>query len=62
MKPQFSTLIILTLVCAVILIPFAVSPIYIPILREQAFDILYFLQANFYKQVTGYVSLAFVIF
>ncbi|MEL6581698.1 MAG: hypothetical protein AAFQ14_18295 [Cyanobacteria bacterium J06621_12] len=62
MKPQFSTLIILTLVCAVILIPFAVSPIYIPILRERAFDILYFLQANLYKQVTGYVSLAFVIF
>lgn len=61
MKPKFSTLIILTLVSAVILAPFAVSPIYIPILREKAFDVLHFLQANLYKQITGYVSLAFVI-
>ena len=61
MKPKFSTLIILTLISAVILAPFAVSPIYIPILREKAFDVLYFLQDNFYKQVTGYISLAFVI-
>ena len=61
MKPKFSTLILLTLLSAVILIPFAVSPIYIPILREKAFDVLYFLQANLYKQITGYVSLAFVI-
>ena len=61
MKPKFSTLIILTLVSAVILAPFAVSPIYVPILRERAFDLLYFLQANLYKQITGYVSLVFVI-
>ena len=61
MKPKFSTLIILTLVSAVILAPFAVSPIYIPILREKAFDVLHFLQANLYKQITGYISLAFVI-
>ena len=61
MKPKFSTLIILTLISAAILAPFAVSPIYIPILREKAFDVLYFLQANLYKQITGYVSLAFVI-
>ena len=61
MKPKFSTLIILTLLSAAILTPFAVSPIYIPILREQAFDLLYFLQANLYKQITGYLSLAFVI-
>ena len=62
MKPKFSTLIILTLISAVILAPFAVSPIYIPIFREKAFDILFFLQANLYKQITGYISLAFVIF
>ena len=61
MKPKFSTLIILTLISAVILAPFAVSPIYIPILREKAFDVLFFLQADLYKQITGYVSLAFVI-
>ncbi len=61
MRPKFSTLIILTLISAAILAPFAVSPIYIPIFREQAFDVLYFLQANIYKQITGYISLAFVI-
>lgn len=61
MKPKFSTLIILTLISAVILAPFAVSPIYIPILREKAFDVLFFLQDNLYKQITGYLSLAFVI-
>ena len=61
MKPKFSTLIILTLISAAILAPFAVSPIYIPILRERAFDALFFLQADVYKQITGYVSLAFVI-
>ena len=61
MKPKFSTLIVLTLISAAILAPFAVSPIYIPIFREKAFDVLYFLQANLYKQITGYISLAFVI-
>ena len=61
MKPKFSTLIILTLISAAILAPFVVSPIYIPILRERAFDVLYFLQDNLFKQITGYVSLVFVI-
>ena len=61
MKPQFSTLIILTLLSAAILTPFAVSPIYIPILREKAFTVLLFLQDNFYKQITGYIALVFVI-
>ena len=61
MKPKFSTLIILTLISAAILAPFAISPIYIPILREKAFNVLAFLQGNLFKQVTGYVSLSFVM-
>ena len=61
MKPKFSTLIILTLLSAAILAPFAVSTIYIPILREKAFGVLLFLQDNFYKQITGYIALLFVI-
>ncbi len=61
MKPKFATLIILTLLSAAILAPFAVSPIYIPILREQAFAVLLFLQDNLYKQITGYIALVFVI-
>ncbi len=61
MKPKFSTLIILTLLSAAILAPFAVSPIYIPILREKAFEVLLFLQDNLYKQITGYIALTFVL-
>lgn len=61
MKPKFSTLIILTLLSAIILAPFAISPIYIPILREKAFAVLFFLQDELYKQITGYVALAFVV-
>ncbi len=62
MKPKFSTLIILTLISAAILVPFALSPLYIPVIREQSFDLLLFLQGELYKQVTGYIALAFVLF
>ncbi|NEO27293.1 MAG: hypothetical protein F6K03_10450 [Kamptonema sp. SIO4C4] len=61
MKPKFSTLIILTLLCAVLLVPFALSPIYIEILREETFQLLQIFQGNLYKQITGYLSLAFVL-
>ncbi|ELS02394.1 hypothetical protein Xen7305DRAFT_00021080 [Xenococcus sp. PCC 7305] len=62
MKPKFSTLIILIFLAAAILAPFALSQIYIPILREQSFDLLLFLQGELYKQTTGYIALAFVLF
>ena len=62
MKPKFSTLIILIFLSAAILAPFAVSQIYIPVIREESFDLLQFLQGQLYKQTTGYVALAFVIF
>ena len=62
MKPKFSTLIILIFLAAAILTPFALSQIYIPIIREQSFDILLFFQGELYKQTTGYIALAFVIF
>ncbi len=61
MKPKFSTLIVLTLLTAVLLTPFVFSPVYIRILREENFDLLLFLQGNVYKQITGYTSLLFVI-
>jgi hypothetical protein len=60
MKPKFSTLIILTFVCVALLTPFALSPIYIEILREKAFDLLQLFQGNLYKQITGFTALAFV--
>ncbi|MDJ0689120.1 MAG: hypothetical protein QNJ41_11480 [Xenococcaceae cyanobacterium MO_188.B32] len=62
MKPKFSTLIIITLISAAILTPFVFSSYYIPILRENNFKILLFLQDDLYKLITGYIALAFVIF
>ena len=62
MKPKFSTLIILIFLSAAILTPFALSQIYIPVLREQSFDLLQFFQGELYKQTTGYLALAFVLF
>jgi hypothetical protein len=60
-KPTFSTLIILTFVSVFLLLPFVFSPLYIPALREQAFELHLILQGNVYKQITGYASLVFVI-
>lgn len=61
MKPKFSTLIILTLVCAALLIPFAFSPWYLTMLRERAFELHQTLQGGLYKQITGYTSLVFIL-
>ena len=61
MKPKFSTLIILTLICAALIAPFAFSPIYLDILREKSIDLHQFLRGELYKQGTGYASLAFVV-
>ena len=61
MKPKFSTLVLLTLLSALILLPFAVSPVYIEFLRERYFSVLLFLEDNLYKQITGYIALIFVI-
>jgi hypothetical protein len=60
MQPKFSTLIVLTLVCAILLTPFAVSPMYLDSLRDRSLDLHQFLRGELYKQVTGYVALAFV--
>ncbi|NEO75963.1 hypothetical protein [Moorena sp. SIO4G3] len=62
MKPKFSTLIILTFICVVILTPFALSPLYLPMLRDNYFKWYQLLQGELYKQITGYLSLAFVLF
>ena len=60
MKPKFSTLIILTLVSAVLLLPFALSPWYIEALRDRAFNLHQLLRGELYKQITGYIALALV--
>lgn len=60
MKPKFSTLIILTLICAALIAPFAISPIYLEMLRERSIELHKLLRGEWYKQITGYVALAFV--
>ena len=62
MKPKFSTLIILTLVMAAILTPFALSGVYIPWMRAHNFNTLTFLQTDLYKLITGFIVLALVFF
>ncbi len=62
MKPQFSTLISLTLLMAVILLPFAFSAFYIPLMRDFAFDFLEATRSDLYKMITGFIALAFVLF
>ena len=61
MKPKFSTLIVLIFLSAAILAPFAVSHLYEPVIRENSFDFLLFVQGDLYKQITGYIALLFVI-
>ncbi|MGC1307062.1 MAG: hypothetical protein WA885_07520 [Phormidesmis sp.] len=60
MKPQFSTLIVLTLVCAVLLVPFALSPMYLDVLRDRSFDLHQFLRGEVYKQGTGFAALVLI--
>ncbi|MEL6247058.1 MAG: hypothetical protein AAFQ61_05900 [Cyanobacteria bacterium J06626_23] len=61
MKPKFSTLIVLTLVCAALLAPFAVSPLYLDALRNRSVELHQFLRGELYKQISGYVALFFVL-
>lgn len=61
MKPKFSTLIVLTLLSALLLVPFVLSPVYLDVLRERSIELHHFIRGEIYKQVTGYVALAFVV-
>ncbi|MGD1853403.1 MAG: hypothetical protein ACFB2W_04060 [Leptolyngbyaceae cyanobacterium] len=61
MKPKFSTLILLTLVSALLLVPFVVSPMYLDALRERSVELHGFIRGELYKQTTGYVALVFVV-
>ena len=60
MKPQFSTLIVLTLVCAALLVPFALSPIYLDMMRDRSIDLHQFLRGEVYKQGTGYAAVVLI--
>lgn len=60
MQPKFSTLIALTLVSVVLLVPFLFSPMYLDALRDRSFDLHQFLRGEIYKQGTGYAALVLV--
>ena len=62
MKPKFSTLILLTVITIFLLIPFVISPWYFEILQENFFELQLVLKGEVYKQITGYLSLLFVLF
>ncbi|ERN40595.1 hypothetical protein KR51_00028520 [Rubidibacter lacunae KORDI 51-2] len=61
-QPTFRTLIVLTLVVAALLTPFAFSAIYLDYLRDRSIDLHTFLRGEIYKQTTGYIALAFLLF
>lgn len=60
MKPKLTTLIVLSLACAVLLIPFSVSSVYLDAMRDRAFNLHQFTRGEVYKQGTGYASLVLV--
>ena len=59
--PKFSTLIVLTLVCALLMVPFAISPLYLDALRDRSYDLHQFLRGEVYKQGTGFAALFLVV-
>ncbi|NET33697.1 MAG: hypothetical protein F6K19_17010 [Cyanothece sp. SIO1E1] len=61
LQPDFKTLIGLTLLTAVLLLPFAFSASYLDLLRDNSFDLHQFLRGELYKQGTGYGSLTLIL-
>jgi hypothetical protein len=60
-QPGFKILIGLTVLAAVLLLPFAFSDHYLDALRTHSVDLHQLLRGELYKQFTGFVALAFVV-
>ena len=60
-KPGFKTLVGLTLLTAILLLPFVFSEAYLDQMRADSIDLHQFLRGEVYKQSTGYAALAVVI-
>ena len=60
-QPSFKVLIGLTLLTALLLLPFAFSPLYLDWLRDRSVELHGFIRGELYKQSTGYVALAFAL-
>jgi len=61
LQPGFKTLIGLTLLMALLLLPFAFSAEYLALLRDHSVDLHRFLRGEVYKQTTGYGALSLVL-
>lgn len=61
LQPKFKTLIGLTLLTALLLLPFVFSATYLDQLRAASVDLHQYLRGELYKQATGFVALAFVV-
>ncbi|ASC71498.1 hypothetical protein XM38_024500 [Halomicronema hongdechloris C2206] len=61
LQPGFKALIGLTLLMALLLLPFAFSAEYLALLRQNSVDLHRFLRGEAYKQATGYGALSLVI-
>ncbi|MCM1982600.1 hypothetical protein [Lyngbya confervoides] len=61
LQPQFKVLIALTLLTALLLLPFALSPLYLNFLRSRSVDLHFWMRGELYKQITGFSSLFFVL-
>lgn len=62
LQPTFKVLIGTTFLTALLLVPFAVSDIYLQMLRDNAVDLYGVIRGEIYKQVTGYLGLVFALF
>jgi hypothetical protein len=60
-QPRFKVLIGLTLLTALLLLPFVFSNYYLDALRVNSVDLHQFLRGELYKQATGFAALAFVL-
>lgn len=60
-QPAFKTLIGLTFLSALLLLPFALSTHYLDWLRDRSVELHPFLRGEWYKQITGFSALTFVL-
>ena len=61
LQPSLRVLIGLTLLTALLLLPFAFSAHYLDWLRAESIDLHQLLRGEWYKQATGYTALVFVL-
>ncbi|MEB3229649.1 MAG: hypothetical protein VKJ64_01465 [Leptolyngbyaceae bacterium] len=62
LQPEFKTLIGLTILATLLLLPFVFSSTYLDWLRQQSFELHWLLRGELYKQGMGYSALVFVLF